>query len=117
TDLAPNAPRDIQAKAMNDLGVLLWQSGDLEGAADSLEKSREIWQALGNRPKAAAALSNLGSVAFAKGDFKRAIEHYSAVADTFRSVSDLPSLAHALENLGVSHSKADNNDEALTHLE
>jgi len=117
TDLAPNAPRDIQAKAMNVLGVLLWQSGDLEGAADSLEKSREIWQALGNRPKAAAALSNLGSVAFAKGDFKRAIEHYSAVADTFRAVSDLPRLAHALENLGVSHSKADNNEEALTHLE
>jgi len=115
-ELSSDAPEDVMAKALNQLGILLWQSENLDCAVQYLEKSRDKWNELGNRAKAAASISNLGGIAFTRSDFQTAIARYQEVVDTFRELNDQPRLAHALENLGVSHSKAGETNQALQYL-
>lgn len=112
-----DAPEELVATALNFLGIMTWQSGDLENAATWLSKSREKWNHLGDEQKVASVQSNLASIAFLSGDFAIAVELYSEAERTFREAGDLLRLAHTLENLGVSHSKGGNLDAAISCLE
>ena len=59
---------------MGDLGLLLWQRGDLAGAEPLLRRSLEISrQTLGdNHPNVSSGLSNLGLVVADRGDYATA---------------------------------------------
>ena len=116
-ELADKAPDELQAGSLNVLGVLQWQSDDLDCATQSLERSRQMWTQLGNRGKIAAATNNLAGIAFVRKDFAAAVTRYEQVAQTFREIHDLPHLANGLENLGVSHSKAGNLSQAFECLD
>lgn len=114
---AQGAPEQLQATALNCLGVLLWQAGNLDSARELIEKSRGKWERLGDRSKVAAALNNLAGVAFMKGDFPAAISRLEEVVQILRSVGEPTKLANGLENLGVAYSKNGDVETATIMLE
>ena len=113
----PDAPDELIATALNFLGILTWQSGDLDNAERWISESKEKWSHLGDGQKVASAQSNLASIAFLREDFRTAVSRYEEAALTFREANDLLRLAHTLENLGVSQFRFGNLKAATQCLE
>lgn len=72
-----------EASALDMLGIAQLALGQLDLAADSFGRARDIHHQLG-RPRGAALMTrHLGEVAARAGDHERAVEHYAQAADYF----------------------------------
>ncbi len=69
---------ELEAAALNTLGMARWNNGDPRGIAD-LERSVEIGLAAG-APDVASSMNNLGVVVEESGDFLRSIEVFEETA-------------------------------------
>lgn len=115
-EACPGLPEELKAEALNVLGVLVWQQGDLDSAQRAFEASLETWNALHNEVKASAALSNLAGLAFMREDYETAAKLFMGCAAIFEAHGETTRWAHALENAGVSLSKEGCLDEAVCQL-
>jgi len=73
---APDAPLVSRAKALNGLGVLAAEDGDIESAEQAFEASLEVARRLDDDARRMAVLTNLGNIAFFRQDFDRARDLY-----------------------------------------
>ncbi len=73
---APDAPLVSRAKALNGLGVLAAEDGDLEAAEQAFAESLEVARRLDDDARRMAVLTNLGNIAFFRQDFDRARDLY-----------------------------------------
>jgi predicted ATPase/DNA-binding SARP family transcriptional activator len=73
---APDAPLVSRAKALNGLGVLAAEDGDIEAAERAFEASLDVARELDDDERRMAVLTNLGNIAFFRQDFDRARDLY-----------------------------------------
>src|SRR5204862_5733832 len=73
---APDAPLVSRAKALNGLGVLAAEDGDIEAAEQAFAESLEVARRLDDDARRMAVLTNLGNIAFFRQDFDRARDLY-----------------------------------------
>lgn len=80
---------DLQALALNNIGLIALDNEDLDQAESSFTKSLSIMGE--NDPGFAATLNrNLGGVALMKGDIKQAKSSWTRAVELFRSVDNEP---------------------------
>jgi tetratricopeptide (TPR) repeat protein len=94
-----------EGKAEYNAGVIAYERGDLDEAAQQFIK------ALSKRPDAGPARNNLAIVFFQRGDVETAVEQFRRLA------ADHPEQPNVLRNLGVSLWMTKRPREALEHLE
>jgi len=110
-DLAPG-----QAQALNDLGLVLQETGDYPAAAASHQQALTLFADLGNRLGQAEALNRLGELAIRTADTPQARRHHTHALAIARDLSAAPEEARALEGLGHSHLQDGDPGQAAAHM-
>ncbi|HEV2529940.1 MAG TPA: tetratricopeptide repeat protein [Thermomicrobiales bacterium] len=95
-----DVPDDLLGRALNYYANLLFDRGDLQGAASYYASSLEIRREVGEPEAVADTLNNFGLVAAASGDFDRARELFSEILEQRRAAGQRYGEALALGNLG-----------------
>jgi predicted ATPase/DNA-binding SARP family transcriptional activator len=98
---APDAPLVSRAKALNGLGVLAAEDGDIQGAERAFEESLEVARQLGDDERRMAVLTNLGNIAFFRQDFDRARDLYKEGARLAERLGSTFNAATATRDLGL----------------
>ncbi len=89
-----------RAKALDELGGLLWVQGDYQQAQHMSTQSLTLWKKLGNNEGILEALNTLGLVAEFQGDLERAITIYEEGMLLRRQSGTPRRIAIGLGNLG-----------------
>jgi tetratricopeptide (TPR) repeat protein len=89
------------AGALNDLGDVLWLTGDFPGAIQALEESLGIYDDVGDDLGRANALLELGLVRRGTGDFDGAAQILGESLGIYRDLGDERGQANALLELGT----------------
>ena len=89
------------ARAVNQLGIVAWQSGAAEDAARLYEEARIAFEALGDRRGVAQALNNQAILRWQQGDLPGARGIYERVAAIHRETGSRRYLASTLNNVGI----------------
>jgi hypothetical protein len=82
------------------VGTACSESGDLDGARDAFEGSRDIFISQGNQWAAALPMLNLGEVLQKMGMFEEAKKELKACLHLRRELGDKPGIPYCLLNLG-----------------
>ncbi len=99
--------------ALNNLGVVYLQVGQLEQGIVAITTARDIAEALADPPGLGRSHSNLGLAARLSGDLEEARDQY-AIALLYRTqTSDFAGLANSYNSLGAIHRELDNDEQAL----
>lgn len=93
-------PEESRAKALDELGGLLWVQGDYQQAQHMSTQSLTLWKKLGNNEGILEALNTLGLVAEFQGDLERAITIYQEGMLLRRESGTPRRIAVGLGNLG-----------------
>ena len=98
---APDAPLVSRAKALNGLGVLAAEDGDIEGAEQAFEESLEVAGRLDDDARRMAVLTNLGNIAFFRQEFDRARDFYEEGGRLAKKLGSTFNAATAAHDLGL----------------
>jgi predicted ATPase/DNA-binding SARP family transcriptional activator len=98
---APDAPLVARAKALNGLGVLAAEEGDIDGAEQAFEESLEVARLLDDDERRMAVLTNLGNIALFRQDFDRARDLYEEGARLATKLGSTFNAATATHDLGL----------------
>src|SRR6185369_16260641 len=90
-----------EAKAVNSLGIVTWQRGDLAGARKLYEQALATFHDTGDRRGAAQALNNIAILLWQQGDLAGAKDIYGKVIAVYRETGNRRGLASTLSNLGM----------------
>lgn len=93
----------MEAEAWNELGLALWESGDLDGAERSFETALASLRPLGDPAGEAEVAQNPCLVTHARGELERALPCYEEARDRFRQLGETRWEATALNNLGYAY--------------
>jgi tetratricopeptide (TPR) repeat protein len=94
-------PLVSRAKALNGLGVLAAEEGDIDAAEEAFEASLEIARALDDDERRMAVLTNLGNIALFRQDFDRARDLYEEGAGLATKLGSTFNAATAMHDLGL----------------
>jgi tetratricopeptide (TPR) repeat protein len=89
-----------KAFALGNIGLVLFQKGDLEGALENDRKSLEINKKIDRPEGIANNCGNIGIVLHQKGDLDGALESYRKVLDIEQKLGRPHSIANAYGNIG-----------------
>jgi CHAT domain-containing protein len=109
--------QEIEASALNDLGVLYLEQEDYDKAESHLNKSLAIHQSRNNLTEAARVLLNLGVSAQRRGDAKHALQHFKKSLDQAKAVSNKDVMIAAGEGIGAAFREQRQYAEALAILD
>jgi len=98
---APEAPLVSRAKALNGLGVLAAEEGDIDAAEQAFEASLEVARELDDDERRMAVLTNLGNIALFRQDFDRARDLYEEGAELASELGSTFNAATAMHDLGL----------------
>jgi predicted ATPase/DNA-binding SARP family transcriptional activator len=98
---APDAPLVSRAKALNGLGVLAAEEGDIDAAEQAFEASLEVARELDDDARRMAVLTNLGNIALFRQDFDRARDLYEEGAELASRLGSTFNAATAMHDLGL----------------
>ncbi|MGY0230924.1 tetratricopeptide repeat protein [Longispora urticae] len=88
------------ARALNNLGLALWQVRRFEEAITACERAALICREIGDRSSESTALNNLGNALQEVRRFETAIDAYEQAALIYREIGDRYGEGMALNNLG-----------------
>jgi tetratricopeptide (TPR) repeat protein len=88
------------AMALNSLGVVQEQKGQVDEALAYYDRAREIRERLGDDAGLAMTLNNLGVAHELRGDWDAALDHYGRARKIWEQRGDIASAAMALNNIG-----------------
>ncbi len=94
------APVTVRATALNTLGILAANQGDLRTAHTRYEEALALWTELGDRRWTALVRINLGIVSADEDEYDQARALYEQALDAVRAVGDEWHTALVLNNLG-----------------
>jgi len=114
---APDAPLVSRAKALNGLGVLAAEDGDIEAAEQAFEESLEVARRLDDDGRRMAVLTNLGNIAFFRQDFDRARDLYDEGGRLAVKLGSTFNAATAAHDLGLIELALGNVDAAIARCE
>ena len=114
---APDAPLVSRAKALNGLGVLAAEDGDIEAAERAFEESLDVARELDDDERRMAVLTNLGNIAFFRQDFDRARDLYDEGGRLAIKLGSTFNAATAAHDLGLIELALGNVDAAIERCE
>lgn len=98
---APAEPGELWSRALNGVGMLSGEQGDVAAAEAAFEASLEIARRLDLPIRMQASLANLGNIAAFRGDYDRARAYGEESLELARAIGGRSQrIAIALENLG-----------------
>lgn len=106
-----------RARALNVLGALAGNQGDMEAAKRFYEESLAIWKRLDTLPMVAALLNNMVMIAQYEGDLSQAILYSQQCLDIYRALQDDLHIYTVLNNLGGLLNDSGNHTAAQSLLE
>ena len=89
-----------QGDALNNLGLVCWQLGELDQAEDYFQKSLELRQKLGILKDIAASFNSLGTVYWHRGELDQAEKHFQQSLVIRKELGNPQDIARCLNNLG-----------------
>jgi len=106
-----------EAYALSSLGVVCWQQGRYQQAADYFERSGALCRAVGDRAGEARALGHLGNVYWHQGRYQQAADYFERSGALWRAVGDRAGEARVLTNLGLVHYQQGNYQQAADYYQ
>jgi tetratricopeptide (TPR) repeat protein len=98
-----DADQSIVARILNALGILEWQAGNLDAAADLYRRSREAYEAVGDAAGIAGALNNLGILRWQRDDVDGALADYADALRLSEELGDHRTVAILYNNIGEAY--------------
>lgn len=86
--------------AHSNLGLALWQTGDLAGAEAQLLRAIDLFARIGDPIHQSVARLNLGNVLVARQELEQALLVYAEAEAVFRKAHDIERLASVNNNIG-----------------
>jgi predicted ATPase/DNA-binding SARP family transcriptional activator len=105
-----------RAAALNGLGVIAAEQGDLVTSRAALEENLRVSRGLPDEVRSATALGNLGNLDVFEGDYDAALRLYAEAAHIWRNAGDLRGESLMTENAGNVHLFRGEIDEAELRL-
>ncbi len=100
----PDADDRVEGLTLNNVGAVLMQQGDLDGALDYYRQALAVWErALGPRhPNVATPLNNIGLALRQQRELDGALEHYQRALRIWEDAlgPQHPDVAGSLNNIG-----------------
>jgi len=106
-----------KASALNNIGFIYMNHGDISNALDYYSKSLRIQEEIGDRKGLAGSLSNIGSVYNTQGDLSKALEYYGKSLKIMQDLGNKNGVANLLNNIGAIYKNQGNIAEALNFYE
>ncbi len=106
-----------KGELLHQKGILLWYSGDLDGASECHQRSLKIKEELGNQQGMADSLNNLGLVLVSKGNLDKATEYYERSLSISEELGNKWNIATSLNNIGIVFTSKGDLDKALEYYE
>ncbi len=91
------------AGALNNIGYLAQNQGDIPKALSFYLKSLEIEKEIKNPKGIAYSLNNIGSIYKDQGDIAKGLEYYHRSLKIREDIKDKKGIANALNNIGIIH--------------
>ena len=98
-----DADSAIVARILNALGILEWQAGNLDAAADLYRRSRMAYEAVGDAAGVAGALNNLGILRWQRDDVDGALSDYADALRLSEELGDHRTVAILYNNIGEAY--------------
>ncbi|MBL7852669.1 MAG: sensor histidine kinase, partial [Cyclobacteriaceae bacterium] len=93
--------RDLEAEALNHIGVTHEAQGNYSEALAYEQKALAIRRELGDDSKTANTLNTLGIIHDEKGDYQQALEYYFDARKIYERLGDEGKIAMVLTNIGI----------------
>jgi CHAT domain-containing protein/tetratricopeptide (TPR) repeat protein len=104
-----------KALALNGLGTLAMDNGDLDKALDHYTKALAIEQARPYSSGLIALLTNIGLIYATKQDYDTAMKYYNLALDASLSTSDRRNEANVMTNIGTVYADQNKFDQAIEY--
>jgi tetratricopeptide (TPR) repeat protein/transcriptional regulator with XRE-family HTH domain len=108
--------RHGEARALNELGLLAWLTGDYPAAAAQLALAVELYEQAGDRLGQAYALNHLGLVQALTGDYPAALASHRQALAIAQDLDDRAAEAVALNYLGSAQQQVGDGAAAAANL-
>ncbi|MBC7862054.1 MAG: tetratricopeptide repeat protein [Bacteroidia bacterium] len=103
------------ANALNNIGYLAQQQGNVPKALEFYQKSLKIDIELKDKMGVATSLNNLGYIYFNQGDVLNALEHHHKSLKLREEINDRKGIAQSLNNLAVLYNNQGEFSKALEY--
>ncbi|MFM9952201.1 MAG: tetratricopeptide repeat protein [Saprospiraceae bacterium] len=107
----------LQARALNDMGLVYSFWGEKQLCLDYLNKALSIRENVGSLGDIATSLNNIGGAKSDLGEKKEALNHYERSLDIQEEIGDKSGISTSLNNIGLVKSDLGENEEALKLFE
>ena len=97
----PETPTSRQAQALQTLGEIEREQGNLARAQELFEAALAIYQQTGDRHGLAHCYKGLGDLLSARTDYAHARERYEQAITIFQQLQDKPSTSLCLRSIGI----------------
>lgn len=105
-----------EAEVLNNLAMVSWPLGDVQGALESLDAAEQRWHQLGFSYGEAIAVNNRGILLWESGEYDDARQAYRRALEMFGRLGEDRGTAYALNNMAVLLEALGERPEALTYL-
>ena len=113
----PEIETSAKSIVTHNLGVLLQERGDYEGALGQYQWSLGVLEKLGDRAGIAKSLQNLGTIQQQRGDFGAALEHYDKSLRITEELGDRAGVSTCLHQIGNIHYLRSDFEKALEYYQ
>ncbi len=109
---------DIKGKSrgLNNIGRILDDRGDLEGALNHFKESLKISEQIGDLRGKTIKLNNIGKTLYSKGELDKALTYFKKALNTAEQAGGLKVKTFALNNIGKICSDKGDLDSALSYF-
>ena len=89
------------ADAMNNIGYLANQKGEIPKALEYYHKSLKIEEEIGDKEGIASSYNNMGFIYYRQGDIPKALEYHHESLKIREMIGDKEGIANSLNNIGL----------------
>lgn len=108
---------EMQASALNNIGLLHWNENRLDSALDYYQKSEVIFSALGDDSGLMSTQNNIGLIYLDGNRAEDAFDYFQKVLNKSKDGNSEYFESTAYQNLGISYAARSENDSAIFYLQ
>ena len=120
----PNANEKVKksfqaskANALNNIGFVYKNKGDISNALSCYEKSRKLKEEIGDKNGLALSLNNIGAIYENQGNIPKALEYFHISLKLQEETDDKKGMAMSLNNIGYIYQHQDEITKALEYFD
>lgn len=114
-DAEKNKLKKYLANALNNMGYIYDNQGDIPKALDNYHKSLNIRKEIGDKKGIANSLNNIGYIYDNQGNIPKALDFYHQSLNIREEINDKLGIATCFNNIGVIYNNQENIPKALDY--